>query len=148
MVKNELHILLVDDNLDHVKILLWALEQSEVRSKVTVVHDGREALELLSQAGSEGGKHRLRPDLIFLDINLPEVNGIDVLRKLKSETVSSEVPIVMLSSSDRAEDISSAYANGANTYISKARVFNEVAQAINTVCVYWGTIALLPTRSN
>lgn len=145
-MKKDLNILLIDDNHDHVKILVWALEQSEIRNKVTVVGDGKEALELLESFGQPGRALTRKPDLVFLDINLPKVNGIDLLQRMRENAELTSVPIIILSSSDRIEDVRKAYANGANTYISKSHIFNEVAQSVNTICVYWATVAQLSTR--
>jgi CheY-like chemotaxis protein len=146
-LKKNLHILLIDDNPDHVKIVIWALEQSEVKNRVTVIEDGKKALDLLESLDSQHSTLRRKPDLILLDINLPELNGIDLLQRIKANSNLNSIPVVILSSSERIEDIKNAYAKGANTYISKSHIFNEVAQALNTVCVYWAHVAQLSTRS-
>jgi CheY-like chemotaxis protein len=146
-LKKNLHILLIDDNPDHVKIVIWALEQSEVKNRVTVIEDGKKALELLESLDTQHSTLRRKPDIILLDINLPELNGIDLLQRIKANNNLNSIPVVMLSSSERIEDIKDAYAKGANTYISKSHIFNEVAQALNTVCVYWAHVAQLSTRS-
>jgi CheY-like chemotaxis protein len=146
-LKKNLHIRLIDDNPDHVKIVIWALEQSEVKNRVTVIEDGKKALELLESLDTQHSTLRRKPDIILLDINLPELNGIDLLQRIKANNNLNSIPVVMLSSSERIEDIKDAYAKGANTYISKSHIFNEVAQALNTVCVYWAHVAQLSTRS-
>jgi len=142
-----LNILLVDDNPDHAKIIVWALEQSDIKNKVTVVEDGKKALEMLGMVGSPKSVLKRFPDIIFLDINLPVVNGIDILRTIKENAELKTIPVIMLSSSEQIEDVKKAYTNGANTYISKSRIFNEVADAVNTVCIYWANIAQLSTRN-
>jgi CheY-like chemotaxis protein len=146
-LKQELHILLIDDNPDHVKIVVWALEQSEIASKITVIDDGKSAIEALDLIHSPMSAIKRPPDLVFLDINLPNVNGIEVLQHIRKNPGLQSLPVVVLSSSDRIEDVHAAYRNGANTFISKASIFNEVAHAINSVCVYWARIALLPTQT-
>lgn len=146
-MKKDLNILLIDDNHDHVKIIVWALEQSEIKNKVTVIEDGKKALEILESLNEPDSVLSRKPDIVFLDINLPKVNGIDLLHRFKDDPELSSIPVIMLSSSDRIEDVKAAYSSGANTYISKSHIFNEVAQAVNTVCVYWANIAQLSTRS-
>ncbi len=142
----DLNIILIDDNLDHVKIIIWALEQAEVRTKVTVIDDGEKALEYLLSNGTPAGARR-PPDLVLLDINMPKVNGLDVLQKIKNDRELRRIPVVVLSSSERQEDIDKAYVLGANTFISKAAVFNEIARAMNTLCNYWSQVAELPPRT-
>jgi len=146
-VKQVLNILLIDDNPDHGKIIVWALEQSDIKNKVTVVESGEEALNMLWSIGKPEGALKRKPDIIFLDINLPILNGIDLLQKIKENNELKSIPVIILSSSDRIEDVKKAYSLGANTFISKSHIFNEVAQAVNTVCVYWANIAQLSTRS-
>lgn len=146
-MKRDLNILLIDDNPDHVKIIVWALEQSDVKNKVSVIEDGKKALEVLESLETPDSILAKIPDIIFLDINLPEVNGIDILKHIKGNPRLKSIPVIILSSSDRIEDINTAYTHYANTYISKSQMFNEVAQSINTVCVYWATIAELSSRS-
>ncbi len=146
-MKQVLNILLIDDNPDHGKIIVWALEQSDIKNKVTVVESGEEALNMLWSIGKPEGALKRKPDIIFLDINLPILNGIDLLQKIKENNELKSIPVIILSSSDRIEDVKKAYSLGANTFISKSHIFNEVAQAVNTVCVYWANIAQLSTRS-
>ncbi len=146
-MKQVLNILLIDDNPDHGKIIVWALEQSDIKNKVTVVESGEEALNMLWSIGKPEGALKRKPDIIFLDINLPILNVIDLLQKIKENNELKSIPVIILSSSDRIEDVKKAYSLGANTFISKSHIFNEVAQAVNTVCVYWANIAQLSTRS-
>ncbi len=144
-MRRDLNILLIDDNPDHIKIIIWALEQSEVKNKVSVIEDANRALAVLDTIDTPHSVLNRKPDLIFLDINLPTMNGIDLLQHIKSNPVLKSIPVIMLSSSDRFEDVEKAYENGANTYISKSKIFDEVAHAVNTVCVYWANIAQLST---
>jgi CheY-like chemotaxis protein len=140
----DLNIILVDDNLDHIKIIIWALEQAEVRNKITIINDGEQAIKCLAAFHDGDCKLKRLPDLILLDINLPKVSGFDVLRYIKTNDGLQALPVIVLSSSDRGEDVEKAYALGANTFISKASVFNEVARSMNTLCSYWATVAQLP----
>lgn len=144
-MRRDLNILLIDDNPDHIKIIIWALEQSEVKNKVSVIEDGKKAIAVLDSLDTTHTVLRRKPDIIFLDMNLPPMNGIDLLQHIKNHPVLKSIPVIMLSSSDRVEDVKKAYEYGANTYISKSKIFDEVAQAVNTVCVYWANVALLST---
>ncbi len=139
--------MLIDDNPDHIKIIIWALEQSEVKNKVSVIEDAKKALTVLDTIDTPHSVLSRKPDLIFLDMNLPPMNGMDLLQYMKSKPVLKTIPVIMFSSSDRVEDVKKAYECGANTFISKSRVFDEVAQAVNTVCVYWANIAQLSTAN-
>ncbi len=86
------------------------------------------------------------PDLIFLDLNLPKMDGREVLRLLKSNDATKKIPVIVLSSSDREEDIHKAYQLGANTYISKSLLLDQLSQTLETVLDYWSHIARLPAR--
>lgn len=145
-VKQELNILLVDDNPDHVKIIIWALEQSDIKNRVTVIDDGKKAIEVLDSLCNPDDMFGAPPDLIFLDLNLPKKSGFEVLNHIKKNPALKHLPVVIMSSSDTIEDVRAAYASGANTYISKDRIFNEIGEAVNKVCQYWATVAQLPTR--
>lgn len=145
-MRRDLHILLIDDNPDHIKIFIWALEQSEIKNKVSVIEDGKKALDVLESLDSPECILPRKPDIIFLDMNLPPMNGLDLLRRIKSDPALSLIPVIITSSSDRIEDVKKAYAYGANTYISKSKIFDEVAQAVNSICHYWAHVAQLSTR--
>jgi CheY-like chemotaxis protein len=142
----DLNIILVDDNLDHIKIIIWAFEQAEVRNKITIIHDGEQAIKCFSSFHDGNSKLKRLPDLILLDLNLPKVDGFDVLRYIKEDSRLNGIPVIILSSSERVEDVEKAYTLGANTFISKASIFNEVARSMNTLCTYWATVAQLPPR--
>jgi two-component system, response regulator len=145
-LRRDLHILLIDDNPDHIKILIWALEQSEIKNKVSVIEDGKKALDVLESLDSPESVLTRKPDIIFLDMNLPPLNGLDLLRRIKSDPALCLIPVIIISSSDRIEDVKKAYEYGANTYISKSKIFDEVALAVNTICHYWVNVAQLSTR--
>ncbi|MBE0556082.1 MAG: response regulator [Proteobacteria bacterium] len=138
-----LNILLIEDNQDHVRILKWAFEQSRRRTVLRFLRDGEEAMEEF-KAGAEG-KASI-PDLIFLDFNLPRVDGRKVLRMLKADPVLKLIPVIILSSSDRPEDVQMAYDLGANTYVSKSVVLGELSTILQDILDYWTRIAKLPNR--
>jgi len=145
-VGQELSILIVDDNPDHIRIISWALEQNKNKVRTILVRDGQTALDHLTSKGvvEEPGNQTARPDMIFLDLNLPKIDGWEVLKFIKSTPAYRRIPVIVFSSSEREEDISTAYELGANTYISKSTVFDEFSQAMDVINRYWGQIALLP----
>ncbi len=142
----EISILIVDDNPDHIRIISWALEHNPNRVRTILVRDGQTAIDYLTtgRALNEEDLPKVRPELIFLDLNLPRVDGREVLRFIKSKPEFRQIPVIVFSSSERDEDITTAYELGANTYISKSAVFEEFSQAMEVINRYWGQIALLP----
>ncbi|MEX2089940.1 MAG: response regulator [Bacteroidota bacterium] len=138
-----LRIVLIDDNHDHARILQWAFQQNGCNDRITYFDDGKSALDFLhSPACDEQG----RPDLIFLDLNLPRIDGREVLRRLKGEQNTVGIPVIILSSSDREEDVRKAYELGASSYVSKSAILQEFGSVVKTFQDYWSTIAKLPSR--
>lgn len=138
-----LRIVLIEDNQDHAKILKWAFERTTHQTHLTFFQDAETALHHLAKS-----EQRLSgpPDLIFLDFNLPKIDGRDVLQQLKSSESAKNVPVIILSSSERDEDVRRAYELGASTYISKAVIMNELSDSLQSVLDYWSRIAKLPRR--
>lgn len=133
-------ILLVEDNPDDVSITTRAFQKGGAVSRLIVARDGQEVVDLL--CGEDGSA--ARPDLVLLDINLPKVNGLDVLAKVRSTVAVSTVPIVMLTASGRREDIDRSYQLGANSYIQKPIVFERLTRTLEVVRQYWFEVATLP----
>jgi chemotaxis family two-component system response regulator Rcp1 len=137
-------ILLVEDNPADVEIARRGLRESDSPVELIVVRDGQEALDyLLRRAGPDAGGWR-RPDLILLDMNLPRLNGLEVLRRVRADADLRSVPVIVLTTSRRAEDVQQMYAAGANTYIEKPRDFGRFVQVLQTIQRYWLGTALLP----
>lgn len=139
-----LRILLIEDNTDHAKILKWAFEQTNHATHLTFFQDADSAL---GQLGDTGKEPTVFPDLIFLDYNLPGIGGREALMRLKANKHSKDVPVIVLSSSEREEDVRHAYESGANTYISKAVILDELRNSLQCVLDYWSRMAKLPRRS-
>ena len=133
-------ILLVEDNPDDVSITARAFEKGGVVSRLTVARDGQEVIDLLCG----GDNSAARPDLVLLDINLPKMNGLDVLARVRATSAVATVPIVMLTASGRREDIERAYGLGANSYIQKPVVFEGLARTLDVIGQYWFEVATLP----
>ncbi|HEX5272375.1 MAG TPA: response regulator [Gemmataceae bacterium] len=138
-------ILLVEDNPADVEITRRALRESAAPVELIVVRDGQEAIDyLLRQGGhAEPGEWRL-PDLILLDLNLPRMTGREVLERLRATDNFRSVPVVVLTTSTRPEDVRALYAAGANTYIEKPQDFKQFVEVLKTVRHYWLDTALLP----
>ena len=124
-------ILLVEDNANDAELTLRALKQRNLANQVQVCCDGAEALDFFS-----GGAGPL-PKVVLLDLKLPKVDGLEVLRRLKQDTRTKSIPIVVLTSSSEEPDIERAYALGANSYIVKPVDFEAFARAVSDVGLYW-----------
>ncbi len=137
-----LKILLVEDNPDDVKITQRTLKKGNLKDDLFVVMDGQEALDFLAQRGQHQGAPK--PDLIFLDINIPKINGLEVLGQIKKQDSLRRIPVIVLTSSKSEEDRIRAYDSGASSYIQKPASSSELIRAINTVRDYWEMAELPP----
>jgi two-component system response regulator len=111
-------LLLIEDDVDHVDVITRALRKAGVTADVRVVRDGQEAIDALGLDGSQGASSAL-PRVVFLDLKMPRVDGWEVLQRLRSSPRTARVPVVVVSGSDRREDIERSYALGANSYLLK-----------------------------
>ncbi len=127
-------ILLVEDNPDDEALTLRALRKNNILNEVTVAHDGAEALEHLFADGSSGAQ---APGLILLDLKLPKIDGLEVLRRIRADERTKLIPVVVLTSSKLDEDILASYRGGANGYVRKPVKFSEFAEAVSTLGMFW-----------
>ncbi len=131
-------ILLVEDNRDDEALTLRALRKNRITNEVVVVRDGAEALEYLFGTGRyEGRDTTVMPDLILLDLKLPKVDGLEVLRRLRADQGTRPLPVVILTSSTEEQDVLKGYGLGANSYIRKPVDFDEFTEAARQLGVYW-----------
>ncbi len=131
-------ILLVEDNRDDEALTLRALRKNRITNEVVVVRDGAEALEYLFGTGRyEGRDTTAVPDLILLDLKLPKVDGLEVLRRLRADKGTRPLPVVILTSSTEEQDVLKSYGLGANSYIRKPVDFDEFMEAARQLSVYW-----------
>ncbi len=137
-----IRILLVEDNPDDIAIARRAFARKETVSDLMVARTGQDAMDIL--LGDRAGAGSL-PDLVLLDINLPKVNGLDVLAAIRSSEAVPMVPIVVLSASAREEDIIASYRLGANSYIQKPALFDVLTRSLDVLGQYWFEVATLPT---
>ncbi len=126
-------ILLVEDNPDDEDLTLRSLKKHNILNQVTVAHDGMEALEHLFP---DGGQVWI-PGLILLDLKLPKVDGLEVLRRIRADERTKVVPVVVLTSSKEQEDVLASYNLGANAYVRKPVRFSEFAEAVRTLGLFW-----------
>jgi two-component system response regulator len=131
-------ILLVEDNPDDEDLTVRALRKANVANEIAVARDGSEALEFLFCEG----KHRDRnpaamPTVVLLDLKLPKLSGIDVLRRMRADPRTQYIPVVVLTSSSEEEDMLRSYQSGANSYVRKPVVFSDFAEAVSHLGLYW-----------
>jgi len=135
---NAFEILLVEDNPNDVELTLRALKKHHLANKVHVVKDGAEALDYIFAAGGyEMRDLNHRPKLILLDLKLPKVDGLEVLRRIKSDERTRTIPVVVLTSSREESDMVASYKLGVNSYIVKPVDFNKFIEAVGELGLYW-----------
>ncbi|MFH1951151.1 MAG: response regulator [Pseudomonadota bacterium] len=138
-------ILLVEDDPDHAELTIRALKDNNVLNEVYVVKDGQEALDFVYHRGSYTDRKRYpRPGLILLDIRLPKMDGLEVLKELKADPQLKSIPVVMLTTSERDEEIAESYGAGANSYVVKPVEFEEFTKKVKELNLYWTITNTLP----
>ena len=136
-MKNKV-ILLVEDNPDDVKLTMRALEKSKITNKVDVVSDGVEALDYLFGTGKFQGRDiSVKPQLVLLDLKMPKMDGIEVLKRIRADERTKTQPVVILTTSSEDRDRIESYKLGANSYVRKPVDFNQFAEAVRQLGLYW-----------
>jgi two-component system response regulator len=131
-------LLLVEDNRDDEELTRLAFEASHLLNEIVVVRDGAEALDYLFATGSHANRDlAIDPQLILLDLNLPKISGLDVLRQIRADPRTALIPVVVLTSSHEEEDIIRSYRIGANAYVRKSVNFAEFNEATKQLSVFW-----------
>ena len=134
-------ILLVEDNPDDIAICQRALKEAKIINKLWIVRDGQEAIDFVTHQGQyKDPSTSPRPGLVLLDINLPKVNGLDVLKTIKEDPKLKKIPVVMLTVSKRDEDIIKGYNRGCNSFIQKPVDFDKFVQIVKKISLYWGLL--------
>ena len=135
---NNKTILLVEDNLDDIELTLRALKRNNIKNKITVVYDGAEALDFLFGSGKYSDRDlTIMPAVILLDLKLPKIGGLEVLRRLRANELTKLLPVVILTSSKEEQDIVNSYSLGVNSYVRKPVDFNQFAEAVSHLGLYW-----------
>jgi two-component system, response regulator len=138
-------ILLVEDNPDDEKLTLRALKKNQIQNEIIVARDGVEALDYLF--GSPERPMGERPAIVLLDLKLPKIDGIEVLRRIRADSVMRLIPIVILTSSREEQDLIAGYQIGANSYIRKPVDFVQFTEAVRQLGLYWLMLNELPSLS-
>jgi CheY-like chemotaxis protein len=136
-------ILFVEDNPNDLELMLHALKENRVANQIRVARDGAEALELIF--GTPGKQDPLSPRVILLDLKLPKVDGLEVLRRIKADLRTRLIPVVVLTSSRQERDIVESYQLGVNSYIVKPVDFERFTAAVKELGLYWLLLNELPT---
>src|ERR1700683_2047656 len=140
-------ILMVEDDPKDVELTLTALEEYNLANEVVVTHDGEEALDYLYCRGKFAGRSSDNPAVLLLDLKLPKVDGLEVLRQVKSDDKLKMIPVVVLTSSHEEKDMVASYRLGGNAYVVKPVDFHEFVNAIKELGAFWGVINVPPPGS-
>ncbi|MEN6586085.1 MAG: response regulator [Sulfuricella sp.] len=138
-------ILLVEDNPDDELLTLRALKKNNIANQVVVARDGQEALDYLFSEGIYAGQEKPVPEVILLDLKLPKIDGLEVLRRIRADEHTKRIPTVILTTSNEAADIETSYDRGCNSYIRKPVDFEQFLEAVRQLGLYW---LVLNTSSN
>jgi two-component system response regulator len=130
-------ILLVEDTQTDEQLTLRAFKKSNIANEVVVVRDGAEALDWLFCTGAFAGRDRAEPAVVLLDLKLPKVDGLEVLRRLRADERTKLLPVVVLTSSREEEDVVKSYSLGANAYVRKPVDFTAFAEAVKVLGLFW-----------
>ena len=133
-------ILLAEDSANDVELTLAALEQHNLANEIVVVRDGAEALDYLYARGAYTGRQSGNPALLVLDLKMPRVDGLDVLRTIKADAALRTIPVVMLTSSREEQDVVASYELGVNSYVVKPVDFAEFMEAVRQIGVFWAIV--------
>jgi len=148
MTQPEKVILLVEDNEDDAELTLRALKKNKILNKVVVAKDGVEALDYLFASGSYAERDEgERPTLVLLDLKLPKIDGLEVLRRMRADARTKLLPVVILTSSKEDTDVLSGYSLGANSYIRKPVDFAQFTEAVRQLGLYWLVLNEFPPQS-
>ncbi len=138
MTENAIEILLVEDNPDDVELTLRALKNQNIANRIEIVRDGAEALDFIFCTGDYSDrKMENAPKVVLLDLKLPKVDGLEVLKKIKSDPRTKAIPVVVLTSSREERDIVKSYKLGVNSYISKPVNFEQFSESVRQLGLYW-----------
>ena len=144
-MKEQVPVLLVEDDEDDICLTQRAFDRGRIMNRLYIVRDGEEAMEYLQHTGRyENADDAPRPGIILLDLNMPRMNGHEVLRRIKSDKNLQSIPVIVLTTSESQRDVLEAYEHRANTYITKPVEFDKFLDAVITMGKYWLCIATVP----
>jgi len=143
----EVEIVLVEDNPNDAELIIRSLRKHHLANKLVLLKDGAKALECLFAPGDPDRKSGDRaPRVVLLDIKLPKVDGIEILRRMKSDARTKDIPVVILTSSNEDRDVKEAYALGVNSFVTKPIKFEEFAKVVAELGIYWLMVNVPPVR--
>jgi CheY-like chemotaxis protein len=138
MIGEPILVMLVEDNVDHAELVIRTLEEHRIANRVRHFLDGQSALDYLFQRGEfQNRTDNVRPHVILLDLRLPRVDGIDVLKTIKEDEHLKTIPVVVLTTSEAEKDVAKAYYNHANSYLVKPVGFDEFKRLMDDLGFYW-----------
>ena len=147
MENSEKVILLVEDNPDDEALTLRALKKNNIMNEVVVVRDGVEALDYLFGTGSHSGRNiSIQPQVVLLDLKLPKIDGLEVLKKIRADERTRLQPVVVLTTSNEDSDVITSYQLGVNSYIRKPVDFEQFMEAVRHLGLYWLVLNIAPPR--
>lgn len=142
------HLLLVEDNLNDIELTTTALKQNNLVNEIVVARHGGEALDYLYRRGSFQGRSRGNPIVVLLDLKMPKVDGLEVLRQMKGDESLKVIPVVMLTSSREESDLVKSYQLGTNAYVVKPVGFEQFTDAIRQLGMFWAVLNEPPPDTN
>jgi CheY-like chemotaxis protein len=141
-------ILLAEDSANDVELTLTALDQHRLANGIDVVRDGAEALDYLYGRGAFAGRTSGNPALLLLDLKMPKVDGLEVLRAIKADPSLKTIPVVMLTSSREERDLAESYELGVNSYVVKPVDFHEFMEAVRQIGIFWAVVNEAPPNQS
>ena len=144
MITDIRRILIAEDSANDLELTIAALDENRLANEIVAVRDGAEAIDYLEYPGAFAGRPGGNPALVLLDLKMPKVGGLEVIERLKSDPQLRSIPIIVLTSSDRQEDVDRAYSLGGNSYVVKPVTLKGLRAGLNGISNYWSEIALLP----
>ncbi len=143
---NNVTILIVEDDPGHSRLIEKNLRRADVENRIIKISSGRQALDFLFEEGEYAGQHHASSLLMLLDLNLPELNGIQVLKRMKEHDSTKQIPVIILTTSDDNRDITRCYELGCNVYVTKPVDYGQCSAAIQKLGLFL-TVASVPERS-
>jgi CheY-like chemotaxis protein len=147
MICEPAHILLAEDDPADVELALSAMRTLASKRRIAVVNNGEDALDYLCRRRRWRGRGAGQPALVLLDLKMPGIGGLEVLRGIKNDTRTRSIPVVVFTSSGERRDVALCYESGANAYVVKPVEFPSFAETLQTICHFWTGLNVPPTRS-